>query len=583
MDVDGPPSRVATQVPPPAFADAAAIEIEAPETTAREPAQEIKLSPEQQEVLDMVKRGKSVFFTGSAGTGKSVLLREIIKLRGGRPSSRLGVTASTGIASVNIGGCTLHSWAGIGLGKEDKDALVGKILGISRREFMAAKRAREELLAKRANGFVLTLEEERFLATPPEEPVSDTEPSPQVSMIDGKLFDKLAIGQLVLSGDFCQLPPVPDKSGTGAQIPATFAFDAESWSRCVGDPIVLTRVFRQRDQAFVDMLNAMRFGHVTPDIVTAFTKLDRPLRYTDGIDPTELYPTRQEVQGANSYRLKQLPGNARIYESMDLPGRDDEGRPYHPDRVERALKDVIVPQKLPLKVGAQVMLVKVRGIILNIIQGLLVNGSVGRVVSFLTPRDAKAQHIEIALPDSRERNQQGVPDIPGGPRVGMPGASEPQAPMSQSEEQRQRKVEQILRLNSVWPVVQFLNGLVQLCVPLTFEVVSAEGTVEATREQVPLILAWALSIHKSQGQTLERVRVDLNKIFEKGQAYVALSRATSMEGLQVLHFDPAKVRVHPRVLQWMTETTGKYHGPSYIQPERTVDDELEYWQDMLEC
>lgn len=89
----------------------------------------IQLSDEQRAVLDMVKRGKNVFFTGSAGTGKSVLLREIIKhCRTGR-WGRLAITASTGIASVNIGGSTIHSWAGIGLGKESAEKLVGKLLG----------------------------------------------------------------------------------------------------------------------------------------------------------------------------------------------------------------------------------------------------------------------------------------------------------------------------------------------------------------------------------------------------------------------------------------------------------------------
>ncbi|KAI8995451.1 hypothetical protein BD414DRAFT_409642, partial [Trametes punicea] len=164
----------------------------------------------------------------------------------------------------------------------------------------------------------------------------------------------------VLSGDFCQLPPVPDKSGTGAQIPATFAFDAESWSRCVGPPVVLMRVFRQRDQKFVDMLNAMRFGRLYPEIVTAFRELSREVQYKDGIEPTELYPTRNEVESANSSRLRRLPGYPKIYESLDLPGRDEEGQPYPPERVERALKDLVVPKKLPLKEGAQVMLVKVR-------------------------------------------------------------------------------------------------------------------------------------------------------------------------------------------------------------------------------
>ena len=61
--------------------------------------------------------------------------------------------------------------------------------------------------------------------------------------------------------------------------------------------------------------------------------------------------------------------------------------------------------------------------------------------------------------------------------------------------------------------------------------------------QVPLVLAWAMSIHKSQGQTIQFVKIDLRSVFEKGQSYVALSRAASLDGLQVLGFDPKKVRI----------------------------------------
>ena len=95
----------------------------------------ILLSTEQQQVLDAVKDGRSIFFTGSAGTGKSLLLREIIRWCREQYRS-LAVTASTGIASVNIGGSTLHSWAGIGLGKEPAEKLVWKILGKNRHEMM---------------------------------------------------------------------------------------------------------------------------------------------------------------------------------------------------------------------------------------------------------------------------------------------------------------------------------------------------------------------------------------------------------------------------------------------------------------
>jgi len=86
-----------------------------------------------------------------------------------------------------------------------------------------------------------------------------------------------------------------------------------------------------------------------------------------------------------------------------------------------------------------------------------------------------------------------------------------------------------------------------LVTPEKWAIELPDGEVQASRHQVPLILAYALSIHKAQGQTLERVKVDLGRVFEKGQAYVALSRAVSREGLQVRRFEPSKVMVHDKV------------------------------------
>lgn len=92
-------------------------------------AAEVALSPEQQRILAKVQLGQNVFFTGSAGTGKSILLREIIRWCRGPGRRRTAVTASTGIAAINVGGSTLHSWAGVGLGKESGEFLAMKILG----------------------------------------------------------------------------------------------------------------------------------------------------------------------------------------------------------------------------------------------------------------------------------------------------------------------------------------------------------------------------------------------------------------------------------------------------------------------
>ena len=203
-------------------------DVEAVAKKKRESMATVFLSDEQKLVMKLVAENKkSVFFTGSAGTGKSVLLREIIReLRGKyrREPDRVAVTASTGLAACNVGGVTLHSFAGIGLGKEPAPELVRKV--------KRNQKAKQRWLRTK----VLIVDE--------------------VSMVDGELFDKLEeiarsirnngrpFGgiQLVITGDFFQLPPVPD----GGRV-SKFSFDASTWSTSIEHTIGLTHVFRQKD------------------------------------------------------------------------------------------------------------------------------------------------------------------------------------------------------------------------------------------------------------------------------------------------------------------------------------------------
>lgn len=145
----------------------------------------------------------------------------------------------------------------------------------------------------------------------------------------------------------------------------------------------------------------------------------------------------------------------------------------------------------------------------NMEQGILVNGSVGKVIEFLTHHEALARDIAIATPIPLQG--EGPIQAPNAPQAEHLDLESPPClslrPMNHNGFSRKQQ----------WPLVRFTNGRELLCAPVAFSVEGFMGNIEAHRLQVPLILAWALSIHKSQGQTLHRVKVDLGQIFEKGQ------------------------------------------------------------------
>ncbi|KAF5615896.1 DNA repair and recombination pif1 mitochondrial [Fusarium sp. NRRL 52700] len=457
----------------------------------------ISLSEEQRHVLDLVvNKNQSVFFTGAAGTGKSVLMRAIItelKKKYAKDPERVAVTASTGLAACNIGGITLHSFSGIGLGKEDAPTLVKKI----RRN----PKAKNRWLRTKC----LVIDE--------------------ISMVDGDLFDKLStIGrtirnngrpwggiQLIITGDFFQLPPVPEQ---GAKRETKFAFDASTWTTSIDHTIGLTQVFRQRDPVFANMLNEMRLGRITEDTVRAFKKLERPLNFNDGLGTAELFSTRNEVEMSNERRLRELPGTIRRYEAQDT-GKEDIR--------DKLLMNMMAPKSIDLKINAQVMLIK------NLDESL-VNGSLGKVIGFSDEKTFDMEPIDEF--DEEERMAKA--------RKKLLNTFKRESDSSSSD--------------TKFPVVQFMatdgTSRVILCQPEEWKVELPNGELQAKRTQLPLILAWSLSIHKAQGQTLERVKVNLGRVFEKGQAYVALSRATTQDGLQVLGFQKSKVMAHPRVIDF---------------------------------
>ncbi|EMR09860.1 hypothetical protein PNEG_02041 [Pneumocystis murina B123] len=462
------------------------------------------LSEEQKTVLKIVvEERESIFFTGSAGTGKSVLLREIIaslRKKYAKEPDRVAITASTGLAACNIGGVTLHSYAGIGLGRDSSEDLCKKI------------RKNKKCLSRWLRTKVLIIDE--------------------ISMVDAELFDKLEniarkirnnenpFGgiQMIVTGDFFQLPPVPDQGKM-----SKFAFEAKKWKDVISHTIALTHVFRQKDQDFVEMLNELRLGRLSYNSINKFRSLDRELQFDDGLEPTELFPTRNEVDQANATRMRSLSGALRTFEALDSGTVDKIQR-------DKLLSNCMAPARIDLKEGAQVMLIK------NF-DDQLVNGSLGKVIGFMNEKTFQIWQEDEPDDDPFNYHEQ-IDD-------------------SNIDEIKKRKKRRIAGMQSaaatgkLWPLVRFTlsNGLTRdmLVQPEQWKIELPNGEVQASRSQIPLILAYAISIHKAQGQTLERVKVDLGRVFEKGQAYVALSRATSQKGLQVLHFEARKVMAHPKV------------------------------------
>ncbi|XP_050298703.1 ATP-dependent DNA helicase PIF1 [Anthonomus grandis grandis] len=408
-----------------------------------------QLDMEQREVLQACISGQNVFFTGSAGTGKSFLLRKII---GALPPDVTIATASTGVAACHIGGITLHQFAGIGGG----DA------SLERSVEMASKPPAVSIWRKCKH---LIIDE--------------------ISMVDGVYFEKIEevarrvrrnekpFGgiQLILCGDFFQLPPVTRPAPGEKKSPSPrFCFMTEAWRNCRLNTFELKQVHRQTDNKFITVLNKIRFGKVDEDVVKTLTATSKQKIEGDGILATRLCSHTKDADIINESKLKALGGETKIFEAQDLV----------PGSSKQLDMQTTVPGKLELKIGAQVMLLKN----INLSAGL-VNGARGIVKLF---------------------------------RDGL-------------------------------PLIQFKNKKEYLAQPEQW-IVKTAGGASLTRKQVPLRLAWAFSIHKSQGLTLDCVEMSLGRVFEAGQAYVALSRARSLDALRVLDFNSSQVWANPDVISF---------------------------------
>ena len=404
----------------------------------------------QDQAIAILKTGAHVFLTGEAGSGKTHTINQYTDyLR--EHEIDFAVTASTGIAATHIHGMTIHSWSGIGVQSElDDEAL--KHIAENRYVSKRIKKAR-----------VLIIDE--------------------VSMLDGRVLTsvervcrkvrkvQLPFGglQVVLVGDFFQLPPVSSKKNQDKNSVSEFAFDAEIWNVLRPTVCYLTEQHRQEDSAFLSILSAIRrneFGEEHYESIRE--RFITPAELPD--DMTRLYSHNANVDTLNATELKKLPSKIHAY-TMALRG---------PEALTSALvRGCLSPERLELKVGAAVMFTK------NNSGAGYVNGTLGTVIGFTADKK--------------------------------------------------------------YPIVKTTDGLKVETEPAEWTI--AEGDeVFAKITQIPLRLAWAMTIHKSQGVSLDAAVMDLSQTFEYGQGYVALSRVRTLSGVHLLGANARAFQVHPIVL-----------------------------------
>lgn len=389
----------------------------------------------------MEETDKNVFITGRAGTGKSTLLQHFRNTT----KKNIAVLAPTGVAAVNVKGQTIHSFFGF-----KPDITPDMVNGM---------RPREKSIYKKLDAIVID----------------------EVSMVRADLMDcvdgflrihgksktqPFGSIQMIFIGDLYQLPPVVtsrDKAIFGSLYKSPYFFDAMLFGSSFDMQFIeLEKVYRQRDDRFLNILNAIRNNTATDEDIAAINARYMPEFHDDKGFYIHLTTTNDLAYSINTRRLADLKGEEYTYHGLI------EG--------DFNAKDLPTGLDITLKIGAQVMLLN------NDSKGRWINGSIGRVIG-IEKTKGEPDAIQVELQDGETVD------------VG----------------------------HYTWGMYEFHYDK---------KARTVISDVVGTFTQYPIKLAWAVTIHKGQGMTFERVIIDIGRgTFSHGQLYVALSRCTSLEGI----------------------------------------------------
>ena len=420
---------------------------------------DISLSKEQLALFEFLENEHDhIFVTGRAGTGKSTLLNHFVN----NTKKNVAVVAPTGVAAYNVGGQTIHSFFGMPRG----------ILGVQPLHKHLFGRVRDALRSLD----VLVIDE--------------------ISMVSADLMDgmdtmlRTARGKnkgpfggvhVVMFGDPYQLPPIgakPHEEGYNflkENYRSDWFFDAKVWGESKLLRYELNENFRQHDDKFIEILNAIRDGSVTQEMLDTLNQAGN--RYPENQDAIRLSGINAKVNNYNSSRLANTPGITKFFEANVPVGKLSDFGTNPPADIT-----------LELKVGAQVMFIK------NDDQNQAkdgayarrwVNGTIGHIAEIVAHNHVKVE-VDTEVFDVHLSTWEKI----------------------------KYQLDEVFDENT--------QRLKEVLVPETV----------AEFHQLPLRLAWSVTVHKSQGMTYDEVVIELGgNAFSAGQTYVALSRVRSLEGL----------------------------------------------------
>ncbi|MBO1529849.1 AAA family ATPase [Psychrobacter sp. F1192] len=456
----------------------------------------------QSSALDILKTGQNVFLTGSAGSGKTYTLNQYIHyLRARRVP--VAVTASTGIAATHMSGTTIHSWSGIGI----KDELSERdLVNLSRKQFLA-DRIKDTA--------VLIIDEISMLHAKQLNLVN------QVLKHIRKKDEAFGGIQVVVAGDFFQLPPIGSKGESNRE---KFAFMSEAWLDAGFHICYLSEQHRQVSEAaqggldLDDILNQIRRQEVTFEAIAA---LEATYDQDVDVSRTRLYTHNLNVNKINDKELANLNGEMMRFEATATGDSK---------LVETLKKTVRTQDELILKVGAKVMFIK------NNTELGVSNGTMGELVGFAAVKVDDNKDSEETL---TEKGTDIDLDTDSAADNDEETADHKKEAAKKDKEKSKKAITQKM------PVVRLNSGREVVAEPEEWIIEDETGDVLASYHQVPLCLAWAITIHKSQGMTLDAAEIDLSRTFELGQGYVALSRLKSLAGLQLLGMNEMSLQLDP--------------------------------------